>query len=196
VSYHYEFLLFYSQFKLLRIFLSGLLFILPPQTTIMKKILFSTLLLSFIHLSLKASTVFPAKNTRPSPKDVMIPLMNTGKYISVEDFLALTPTSYREITGEKLNLAKKIDLGINKHFLKKMMRKDGSVNVEKMRRRGFFGSWQWHWGGFALGLFLSVLGPIVALFFNDDYKWDRFWTAMHTAVYVMLIITVIVALSA
>jgi len=162
----------------------------------MKKILLSALLLSFIQLALNASTVLPAKKADPSAKEVMIPLMNTGKYISVEDFLALTPTSYKEITGEKLSLAKKVDLGINKHFLKKMMHKDGSVNVEKMRKRGFFGSWQWHWGGFALGLFLSFLGPIVALFFNDDYKWDRFWTAMHTAVYVILIITVIVALSA
>jgi len=122
--------------------------------------------------------------------------MNSGKSITVEEFLTVTPTSYKQLTGKNLSLGQRIDLAMSKHLMKKMLRKEGSVNVEKMRKRGFFGAWQWHWGGFALGLFLSFLGPIVALFFNDDYKWDRFWTAMHTAVYVGLIITVIIALSA
>ena len=161
----------------------------------MKKNLLPLLLLCFLHLALNASTVLPEKTSRESPKNVLIPLMNSGKSISVEGFLELTPTSYKQLTGKNLSLARRIDLAINKHFMKKMLRKDGSVNVEKMKKRGFFGTWQWHWGGFALGLFLSFLGPIVALFFNDDYKWDRFWTAMHTAIYVALIITVIIALS-
>lgn len=161
----------------------------------MKKNLLPLLLLCFFHLALNASTVLPEKTSQESPKNVLIPLMNSGKSISVEDFLELTPTSYKQLTGKNLSLARRIDLAISKHFMKKMLRKDGSVNVEKMKKRGFFGTWQWHWGGFALGLFLSFLGPIVALFFNDDYKWDRFWTAMHTAVYVALIITVIIALS-
>jgi hypothetical protein len=161
----------------------------------MKKYLLSLLLLCFFHLALKASAVLPEKTSQPSPEDVWIPLMNSGKSISLEDFPELTRTSYKQLTGKNLNLGRRIDLAISKHFMKKMLRKDGSVNVEKMKKRGFFGTWQWHWGGFALGLFLSFLGPIVALFFNDDYKWDRFWTAMHTAVYVALIITVIIALS-
>src|SRR6185295_13496143 len=163
----------------------------------MKKNLLSLLLLCFFHLALNASSiVLPEKSSKPSPKDVLIPLMNSGKYISVADFLELTPTSYKQLTGKNLSIAQRIDLAVSKHSIKKMLRKDGSVNVEKMKKRGFFGAWQWHWGGFALGLFLSFLGPIVALFFNDDYKWDRFWTAMHTAVYVALIITAIIALSA
>jgi len=77
-----------------------------------------------------------------------------------------------------------------------MIRKNGAVDVEKMERRGMFSGWHWHWGGFALGFFLSFLGPIVALFFNDDYKWDRFWTAFHTALWLGLIVGVIVAATA
>jgi hypothetical protein len=174
----------------------ALSFYLGRQTTIMKKIPVSILLLCSFQLALNASTVLPEKTSRPSLEDVLIPLMNSGKSISVKDFLELTPTSYKQLTGKSLSLAQRIDLAAGKHYIKKMLRKDSSVDVEKMRRRGFFGAWQWHWGGFALGLFLSFLGPIVALFFNDDYKWDRFWTAMHTAVYVGLIIALIVALSA
>ena len=76
-----------------------------------------------------------------------------------------------------------------------MIRRDGTVDIDKMKKRGFFSGWHWHWGGFALGFFLSVLGPIVALFFNDDYKWDRFWTALHTAVWLGLIALIIIALA-
>lgn len=120
--------------------------------------------------------------------------MGTDKMISVEDFLHLTPASYRDFTGQRMNLGQRLDLRISKHSLKKLIHKDGTVHLEKMKRRGFFGGWQWHWGGFALGFFLSLLGPIVALFFNDDYKWDRFWTALHTAVWVALLVTAFVAL--
>jgi len=158
----------------------------------MKKISFLILCLFGIQFVPKASTIFPdTKKPSPNLKEVMIPLMGTGKTISVEDFLNLTPASYRNITGKKMSLGQKLDLGITKHSLRKMIRKDGTVDVEKMKRRGFFGGWQWHWGGFALGLFLSLLGPIVALFFNDDYKWDRFWSALHTAVWVLAIITIV-----
>lgn len=161
----------------------------------MKKIIFTTLCLFGIQFLLNASTILPNKTTNPSVKEVLVPLMGTDKFISLEDFLMLTPQSYKEMTGKKMSFGQKLDLGISKRYVKKFISKDGTVNVEKMKRRGFFGGWQWHWGGFALGLFLSLLGPIVALFFNDDYKWDRFWSALHTAVWTGLIVLTIVALS-
>jgi hypothetical protein len=161
----------------------------------MRKISLVILCLFAINVFLKASTILPVKTSYPKANEVMIPLMGTNKFISVEDFLLLTPRSYEEMTGKKMRLGQKLDLGISKRYLKTIIRKDGTVDAEKMKRRGFFGGWQWHWGGFALGLFLSLLGPIVALFFNDDYKWDRFWSALHTAVWVGLLIVVIVAVS-
>ena len=162
----------------------------------MRKISVIILFLISIHSVLNASTILAGKiKTPPTAKEVMIPLIGTDKMISLEDFLNLTPESYKNIAGKKMSYGQKLDLGISKHYLKKMIRKDGTVDVEKMKRRGFFGGWQWHWGGFALGLFLSILGPIVALFFNDDYKWDRFWSALHTAVWVLVIVGIIVAVS-
>ena len=123
---------------------------------------------------------------------MMIPLAGTNQFISLEDYLKLTPKSYRQLTGKKMNFKERVQLAVGKKMLKKLVQDKGTVNSEKMKKKGLFGKWQWHWGGFALGFFLSILGPIVALFFNDDYKWDRFWTALHSAVYVWLILGIII----
>ncbi len=114
-------------------------------------------------------------------KDIMIPLFGTRQFITLEDFANLTPKKYKQITGKRLSLGDKVRLAISKRYARKLIDKDGTVSNESLKKKfGFFDRWSWHWGGFALG-FLLILGPLIALFFNDDYKWDRFWTAMTTA---------------
>lgn len=162
------------------------------QITSVKKYLLTFLIFSFVKISLSATTL-PAATTDPMASDVMIPLVGSSKMISLRDYLNLTPQTYADLTGKRMKLRQKIDLSISKHFIKKMIRKDGRVDIQKMKKRGFFSRWEWHWGGFALGFFFSFLGAIVALFFNDDYKWDRFWTALHTALWLGLIVGVIAA---
>lgn len=119
--------------------------------------------------------------TAPKASELMVPLFGTGVSVSLEYFSKLTPKKYQEITGRKLRLIDRFKLGLAKRAAKKLMNPDGTVNTERLQKKfGFFDRWSWHWGGFALG-FLLILGPIIALFFNDDYKWDRFWSAMVTA---------------
>ena len=102
----------------------------------MRKISVIILFLISIHSVLNASTILPGKiKTPPTAKEVMIPLIGTDKMISLEDFLNLTPTSYKNITGKKMSYGQKLDLGISKHYLKKMIRKDGTVDVEKMKKK-------------------------------------------------------------
>jgi hypothetical protein len=159
----------------------------------MRKILL-TILFNLPILFVFASSS-PVESKRPLASELIMPLFNTGKFISVKDFIRLTPASYKEITGKKMRFKERVGLAFGKKSLKKMINKDGTVNMEKMKRRGLFGNWQWHWGGFALGFFLSFLGPIVALFFKDEYKWDRFWTALRTATLVLLLVAAILAAS-
>ena len=157
----------------------------------MRKILLTILFNLPILFAFAAST--PVQSEDPLASELMMPLFNTGKLISVKDFMKLTPKEYKLITGQKMSLREKIGLTFGKRSLKKMINKDGTVNASKKKKGGFWGGFQWHWGGFALGFFLSILGPIVALFFKDEYKWDRFWTAFHTAIYVWLLLLIIVA---
>jgi hypothetical protein len=157
----------------------------------MRKILLIILFNMPILFALASSSSVQSKE--PLASELMMPLFSTGKFISVEDFVKLTPKSYKLLTGKKMSFKERISLTFGKKSLRKMITKDGTVNKSKMNKGGFWGGFKWHWGGFALGFFLSILGPIVALFFNDEYKWDRFWTAFHTAIYVWLLVVIIVA---
>lgn len=161
---------------------------------VMRKILLLILFNLSILLTWASTSSIQSKS--PFASEIKMPLFNTGKFISVEDFMKLTRATYKEIAGKKMRLKERVGLALGKKSLKKIISKDGTVNMEKMEKmkeRGLFGSWQWHWGGFALGFFLSILGPIVALFFNDDYKWDRFHTALRTALIVFALIGIVIA---
>lgn len=144
----------------------------------MKKIVITFLLFAFVS-STEATTIIPGRN--PLASDMMIPLMGTSYSISLAAFVKLTPRDYKNITGKNLNFFDKIKLKISQRYGKKFIQKDGTIDAVKIQKKfGFFDKWQWHWGGFALGFFL-ILGPIIALFFKDEYKWDRFWTSMIIA---------------
>lgn len=138
-----------------------------------------------------ASSYF-VESKDPLANDVMIPLFKTGRLISIENFMKLTPKTYQIIVGKKMKLNERISLIVGKRYLKRAINKDGTVNTKKM---GFFGKWEWHWGGFFLGFFLSLLGVIITLFINDDYKWDRFWSAVKGAVIAAAIVSIILAVS-
>ena len=140
----------------------------------MKKL---TLLFLFALIMFSAdAAVIPSEN--PDAKNIQVALPWSNKTISLAELATLTPKQYKVLTGKKLTLAEKIQLKISQRQARKLIEKDGTVNAEKWKKKfGFFDRWSWHWGGFALG-FLVLIGPIICLFINDDYKWDRFWTAM------------------
>ncbi len=160
------------------------------KTTIMKKTVLILLLGLPVYYCFASSSTFPGKD--PLANELMLPLFNTGKFISVEDFMKLTPKNYKLIVGKKMKFKERIGLIVGKKYLKKAINRDGTVDAKKM---GFFGKWEWHWGGFFLGFFLSLLGVIITLFINDDYKWDRFWSAVKGAVIAAAIVSIILAVS-
>ena len=135
-----------------------------------------------------ATIISPGKD--PLARNLVMPLFGTNKIINLEDYSMLTVKEYQLLAGRKISLKERIKLKTTQFALRKMIRDDGTLNIDKMRRFGFFSRWHWHWGGFALG-FLLILGPIIALFFTDEYKWDRFWTSFVT---MSALVTLIVSL--
>ncbi len=147
----------------------------------MKKIFLLCLLLSVY--SSRAS--FYPEPVRPRATELMIILPGTESRISLAAFVRLSPKAYHLLTGRKTGLVETLKLKWAQKAAKKLIRKDGTVDLQKWnKRRGFFDSWHWHWGGFALG-FLLIFGPFIALFFQDEYRWDRFWTSMTVAIALM-----------
>jgi hypothetical protein len=156
----------------------------------MREFIFITALL-FITASSYATTSPVSKD--PLARDFMVNLPGTSIRISPEDYLTFSPAEYKTVTGKKMKLTERFKMNMSQRMLKKFIRKDGSINMAKAKKYGFFSQYQWHWGGFALGFFFSVFGVIATLFFQDEYKWDRFWTAVRTATAVLLLATAIAA---
>lgn len=156
----------------------------------MRKIVFITALLFITSVSYAATVPV---NKDPQTRDFMVSLPGTTLRISLENYLTLSPAEYKAITGKKMKWTERFKMKFSQRAMKKFVRKDGSINMEKAKRYGFWGRWEWHWGGFALGFFFSVFGVIATLFFRDEYKWDRFWTALRTATAVILLATAIAA---
>jgi hypothetical protein len=149
----------------------------------MKKIsLFvATLLLA---VSLHASSVFVSEN--PTANKVMVPLFNSGKTIPLSDFMKLTPSEYKTMTGTKLSFKEKISLKLFQRHFKNAINNDGSVNLEKFHQDEDDMS-SFHFGWFALGFFLGLIGLIIALVISDDKRQGRIkWTAIGLGAAIVL----------
>lgn len=158
----------------------------------MKKIVFLALLISVSFFS-KAS-VIPLHHPVPA-SSIMVALPGSHQFISLADMSTMTPAIYYQLTGKKLPINDRVKLMLLKRQAKRMILPDGTLNQERLNKQaGFFSRHQWNWGGFALG-FLIIVGPLIALFFHDEYKWDRFWTAMDVNGILISILSVIVATS-
>lgn len=144
------------------------------------------LVLLFVINSSRATTITPGKD--PLASTYMIPLPGTDKMISLFEYSRLTVKEYKLLAGRKLSFKERVKFKTSQFVVRKMIRDDGTIRA---KRFGFFSKWYWHWGGFALG-FLIILGPIIALFFRDEYKWDRFWTSfVVTAALLTLVVSLI-----
>lgn len=91
--------------------------------------------------------------------------------MSVEDFLALTPKKYKELTGEKLSLTQKISLKLAQKKIRKALKNNESIDSGTMANA--VDTSDFNIGGFVLGLLLSVIGVLIAYLIGDTtvIKW-------------------------
>jgi len=130
------------------------------------------LLLAF---SLNASTVI---ESRVYPASIMLPLFNSGKMISLDNFMKLKPSGYKKITGKRMNLKEIICLKIVQHHLKNAINDDGSVNLKKFSDDESDSIWS-NLDWVALGFFLGPIGLLIAVVINDGNRHQRIqWTAV------------------
>lgn len=125
---------------------------------------FAVMLLNF---SSSALTLPSAEPVPKSEKSVAAPFAG----MTVEDFLSLTPKKYKEMTGEKLSLTKKISLKLAQKKIKRAIKNNESIDSTTMAEA--FDSSDFNIGGFVLGLLLSVIGVLIAYLIGDTsvIKW-------------------------
>ena len=155
----------------------------------MKKLLFATFLVAFI---LPVSYAINPETVKKDPlaSEIMLTLFGSDKKVSLEEFLKMTPKHYKEITGKKMKFKDKISMKLAQRQLKKCMNSDGTVNMEKLNKVDTSG---FNIGGFALGLFLSIIGVLIAYLISKGeqpnlVKWAWIGAAVGLIIYLLLII--------
>jgi hypothetical protein len=138
----------------------------------MKKI-FILLLAFFFSASMFASTA-PGSSS-PNANKIMVPIAK-GKVISFHDLAYIKVADYEKITGKKMSFFKRVEFRLAQKKLRNSINEDGSFSdkrMEKMFKDEMSGTTGFHLGGFALGLFLFLIGVLIAYLINDDKKSNR-----------------------
>jgi hypothetical protein len=90
------------------------------------------------------------------------------------------------VTGKKMTFVKKIQFKLAQRKLRKSINEDGTFNnkkLEKVFQDEMSGTTGFHLGGFALGLFLFVIGVLIAYLIDDEKKSNRVkWAWIGAAV--------------
>jgi hypothetical protein len=156
----------------------------------MRKILFATVMVVLVLPATYAILPTEPTTKTPTASELQIPLYGSDKTISLADFLKLTPKGYKELTGKKLKLKDKLGLKLIQREFKKCIDKDGTVNVEKMKKVDGSG---FNIGGFLLGFFLSIIGVLIAYLISKGeqpnlVKWAWIGAAISLVIYLLLLI--------
>lgn len=127
-----------------------------------------------------------------------VPVGKTGKKISLLDLSRISVKELQELTGRKLNFVDKMKFKVAQKKLRDNIDRDGTINNQKiqkafkLQKRG--GETGFHFGGFALGFFLGLIGVVIAYVIDDDYKKNRVkWAWIGVGLLLILNIILIVA---
>jgi hypothetical protein len=142
-------------------------------------------LLSTSHAS---STILPPPKL--NAKDVLIPVGKLGNKISVFELSRISTSDFQKLTGDKMSMFNKLSLKITQHKLRQSLDQDGTFNRKRMAK--FFGGKTGSSAsGFALGLFLSIIGVLIAYLIKDDHKHNRVtwaWIGFGVGLIIFLIV--------
>jgi hypothetical protein len=129
---------------------------------------------------------------------MFFPVGKTGKTISLLDLSRISVKEFQALTGRKMSFFDKVGFKIAQKKVRDNINRDGTISNKKIQKalnkqsRG--GETGFHFGGFALGFFLGLIGVLVAYLINDDYKRNRVkWAWIGVGIILVLDIILIVA---
>jgi len=118
----------------------------------------------------------PMSHPALKASEVYVPIGKTGKMISLMDLSRISVKDFQEYTGRKMSLGNKLMFKAAQKQLRKDINPDGTMNTKKMEKllsKGTVGSVGFNLGGFLLGLFLSLIGVLIAYLISDGLKSSR-----------------------
>ena len=158
----------------------------------MKKILFLFAALSMLSLSFATTTVEVPKKLRAD--QIFLPAGKAGQQISLAQLATISLKDLQLMTGRKMNFVERVSIKAAQLKLRNSIDKDGTINskkLEKYMKKARGGETGFHFGGFALGFLLGLIGVLVAYLINDDFKKNRVkwaWIGLGIAVVISLVL--------
>lgn len=160
----------------------------------MKRIvaLFSALLLLTSSFA-SFTSVAPPKNAA----EVFITIAKTGRQISLMDLSEIKAKDFEALSGHNMTLVDKAGFKLAQRQLRRAINADGTINnkrLNKIANEMAEGETGFHFGGFALGFFLGLIGVLIAYLIKDEKKRNRVkWAWIGLGVIVLINIIILAA---
>ncbi|MEO7983240.1 MAG: hypothetical protein ABI688_04080 [Bacteroidota bacterium] len=159
----------------------------------MRKILFLSTAILLVCVSFASTSILI--KPRLKANEILIPIGN-GKSLSVLELSTMKIKQVEALRGEKMKFADRLIFKAAQNKLRQNINSDGTINneklVTKLKKAG--GESGFHFGGFALGFLLGLLGVIIAYIIKDDYKRNRVkWAWIGFAIYAAIVIAILLA---
>jgi hypothetical protein len=140
-----------------------------------------------------------SKPVKPVPlkaTEIYLPIGKNGERISLMDLSVIKVRDLEDFTGKKMRFFDKIGFKLSQKKLRSSIRPDGNFNSKrftKALKRG--GETGFHFGGFALGFFLGLVGVLIAYLIKDDYKPNRVkWAWLGLGIFLVIYLLLVLAL--
>ena len=152
---------------------------------------------------MSATTGFAAMSLVPAPlvkaSTIRIPIGSTGKFINLQDLATIKTADFEALSGRKMSWLRRMEFKLAQKKIRRSINADGTVNDKKLAKMagGYYDDDNsFHFGGFALGFFLGLLGVIIAYIINDDnphrrVKWA--WVGFGIFIAVLLVVAALAA---
>ena len=110
--------------------------------------------------------------------EVYLPVGKTGELISLMELSEISVKDFQKLSGKKMKFGEKLRFKLGQRELRKNINEDGSFNSKKFEN--YFAAQAVagmgiDWGGFLLGLILSLIGVLIAYLIKGDDKGFIKW---------------------
>ena len=157
----------------------------------MKKTFILFLLMAVVSATYSSTNTIPGSSKNPSIKatDVYVPIGKNGQLISLMELSEISVKDFESLSGKKMKFKDKVSFKMKQRQLKKNINYDGSFSkkrVEKYFNKAALGG-AFSLSGLALGLFLSLIGVLIAyLITTGDKKGRITWAWIGAAISLIL----------
>jgi hypothetical protein len=144
----------------------------------MKKAFILFLLFAVVSAAYSSTNSIPVSSKNPSIKatEVYVPIGKNGQLISLMDLSEISVKDFEKLSGKKMKFKDKVSFKMKQRELKKNINYDGSFSkkrVEKYFNKAALFGGGISLSGLALGLFLNIIGVLIAYLITSGDKKGR-----------------------